>query len=223
MGGTSVSSRYAGKGRPSQVIVRAPAAGPDRVFVKLKKFLRADLQTGASGAFAIYSIYPNNGLDPAGTLDSGGAVGFASWCANAAGKYLAYCVHAFAVKLSVTQPAGTTGTHITMGFKPASQGTPTDTLQSAGQPRTQSRLLAAGTQISHMYAYHSTAEVYGQTNNAVAVDDSFSALYNAAPASEVRCDISLQGTSSTLNTVPVLIELTQYIEFYGRQVDAVPS
>lgn len=222
MGGTSVSSRYAGKGRPSQVIVRAPAAGPDRVFVKLKKVLRTEFLTGAAGAFALNQIYPNNGIDPFGTMDSGGAVGFASWCANAAGKYLAYCVHAFSVKLSVTQPAGSTGTHITMGFKPASQGTPTDTAQSSGQPRTKSLLLAAGTEVHTLYSYHSVAEVYGQTNAAVAIDDSFAALYSAAPASEVRCDICLQGTSSTQNTVPALLELTQYIEFFGRQIDSDP-
>lgn len=223
MGGTSVSSRYAGKGRPSQVIVRAPQSGPDRVFVKLKKVCRVDLTTGASGGFATNPIYPNDCKDPFGSLAAGGPVGFASWCGNGAGQYLAYTVHAFAVRVSITQPAGTTGTHVVMSFCPNSQAVPTDTVQAAGGQRAKGLLLAAGTEVHVLSAYHSVAEIYGQTNQAVAIDDSFSALYNATPSSEVRCDISLQGTSSTLNTAPALIELTQYIEFYGRQVDAVPS
>jgi len=223
MGGTSVSSRYAGKGRPSQVIVRAPQSGPDRVFVKLKKVLRADLTTGASGAFSNYDIFPNDCKDPFGSAGAGGPVGFASWCGNGAGQYLAYCVHAFSIRVRCTQPAGSTGTHVVMSFKPNSQAAPTDTVQAAGGQRSKSLLLAAGTQIADMSAYHSVAEVYGQTNQAVAIDDSFAALYNATPSSEVRCDISLQGTASTVNSIPALIELTQYIEFFGRQVDAVPS
>lgn len=223
MGGTSVSSRYAGKGRPSQVIVRAPTSGPDRVFVKLKKFLRTDLTTGASGAFSNLNIQVNDCKDPFDTLAAGGPVGFASWCGNGAGQYLAYCVHAFSVRITCTQPAGTTGTHIVMSFKPESQAVPTDTVQAAGGQRSKSILVAAGTQIHTMHSYHSVAEIYGQTNQAVAIDDSFAALYNATPASEVRCDISLQGTATTQNTIPAVIELTQYVEFFGRQVDAVPS
>lgn len=223
MGGTSVSSRYAGKGRPTQVIVRAPQAGPDRVFVKLKKVLRTDLATAAAGAFANSQILVNNGIDPFGTAAAGGCVGFASWCGNAAGQYLGYCVHAFAVKISATQPAGTTGTHVVMSFKPATVAVPTDTVQAAGGQRAKSMLLAAGTQVHSMSSYHSVAECYSQTNMTVATDDTFAALFNAAPSSEVRCDISLQGTAGTANTVPCLIELTQYIEFFGRQVDAVPS
>lgn len=223
LGGTSVSSRYAGKGKPSQVLVRAPQSGPDRVFVKLKKVFRGNLDTGASGAFANYPILCNNGIDPFGTLGAGGAVGFASWCGNGAGQYLAYCVHAFAVKLSCTQPAGTSGTHIVMSFKSAAQAAPTDTMQVAGSARAKSLLMAAGTEVHTMYSYHSVAECYAQTNQTVASDDTFSALYNAAPASEVRCDISVQGTASTLNNIPVVLELTQYIEFFGRQADAVPS
>jgi len=223
MGGTSVSSRWAGKGKPSQVIVRAPQSGPDRVFVKLKKVCRADLSTGASGAFGNYPIYCNDCKDPFGSLAAGGPVGFASWCGNGAGQYLAYTVHAFAIRVQCTQPAGTTGTHIVLSFCPNSQAVPTDTVQAAGGQRAKGVLLAAGTQVHTIGAYHSVAEVYGQTNQAVAIDDTFSALYNATPSSEVRCDISLQGTSSTQNTIPALIELTQYVEFYGRQVDAVPS
>lgn len=223
LGGTSVSSRYAGKGKPTQVIVRAPQAGPDRVFVKLKKILPTNLQAGTTGAFANNSIYPNNAIDPFGTLAAGGAVGFSSWCANAAGKYLAYCVHAFSVKITSTQPAGSDGTQLVMSFKPASQGTPTDVRQAAGSPRAKYLLLAAGTQVHSMSAYYSVAEVYGQTNATVAQDDSFAALYNAAPQSEVRCDISLQGTGADTHTCPTIIELVQYIEFFGRQIDSVPS
>jgi len=223
MGGTSVSSRYAGKGKPSQVIVRAPQSGPDRVFVKLKKIVRFDFTTGSSGAYANYPIYPNDCKDPFGSLAAGGPVGFGSWCGNGAGQYLAYTVHAFAVRLQITQPAGSIGTHVVLSFCPNSQAVPTDTVQAAGGQRAKGLLLAAGTEVHVLSAYHSVAEIYGQTNQAVAIDDSFSALYNATPSSEVRCDISLQGTSSTLNTAPALIELTQYVEFYGRQVDAVPS
>lgn len=223
MGGTSVASRYAGKGKPSQVLIRAPQSGPDRVFVKLRKVLRTDLATEAAGAFANFPILCNNGIDPFGTLGAGGCVGFNSWCGSGSGQYLAYCVHAFAVKVQATQPAGTTGTHLCMSFKSAAQAVPTDTVQTAGSQRAKSLLLAAGTQVHTLYSYHSVAECYGQTNQTVATDDTYSALYNAAPASEVRCDISLQGTAATQNTIPVLIELVQYIEFFGRQVDSVPS
>jgi len=223
MGGTSVTSRYAGAGRPSQVIVRAPQSGPDRVFVKLKKVARLELTTGASGAFAVYPIYPNDCKDPFSTLGAGGPVGFGSWCGNGAGQYLAYTVHAFAVNLRITQPSGSNGTHVVISFCPNSQAAPTDTVQAAGGQRAKSLLTAAGTEVFRMGAYHSVAEIYGQTNQAVAIDDTFSALYNATPSSEVRCDISLQATSNTQTTLHGLLELTQYIEFYGRQVDAVPS
>lgn len=223
LGGTSVASRWAGKGKPSQVLIRAPTSGPDRVFVKLKKILRTDLTTGASGAFANSPIYPNNGIDPFSTAAAGGAVGFSSWCGTGSGQYLAYCVHAFAVKVLISQPAGSNGTHVVMSFKPSAQALPTDTVQAAGGARAKSLLICAGTEVHKLQSYHSVAEVYGQTNQTVASDDSFSALHNAAPSSEVRCDISLQATSATSTTCPALIELTQYIEFFGRQADSVPS
>lgn len=223
MGGTSVSSRYAGRGKPSQVIIRAPQAGPDRVFVKLTKTVAIDVATGASGAFSNQAISCNDCKDPFGSLGAGGPVGFASWCSNSAGRYLAYCVHAFAIDIEATQPAGTTGTAMCISFQPASGALPTDIVQAAGMPRAKSLLLAAGTQVHRVHAYHSVAEVYGQTNQTVAMDDTFAALYNATPASEVRCNISLQGTSTTLNTLPMLIKLTQYVEFFGRQTDAIPS
>lgn len=223
MGGTSVTSRYAGAGRPSQVVVRAPRGGPDRVFIKLTKILRTSLGSGTSGAFALYQIFPNDCKDPFGGLGAGGPVGFGSWAGNGAGQFLAYTVHAFSVRLRATQPAGSTATHVCYRFCPASVGTPTDTLQIAGAPRAKSVLVAAGDGIRELRSFHTVAEVYGQTQQAVAIDDSFSALYNATPASEVRMDLAFQDTVATQQTVPILLELTQYIEFYGRQEDAVPS
>jgi len=223
MGGTSVQSRYAGAGRPSQVIVRAPRGGPDRVFIKLTKILRTQLGSGTSGAFALYQIYPNDCKDPFGGLGAGGPVGFGSWAGNGAGQFLAYTVHAFAIRLRATQPAGSTGTHVAYRFVPASVGTPTDSVQVAGSPRAKSVILAAGDGIRELRSFHTVAEIYGQTQQAVAIDDSFSALYNATPASEVRMDLCFQDTSATSEVVPILLEMTQYIEFYGRQEDAVPS
>jgi len=92
-----------------------------------------------------------------------------------------------------------------------------------GSHRAVYTLAAAGTQVHTLSLYCTVAEVYGQTKQTVAIDDTFSALHNATPTSEVRVDVCCIDTVATQQSLPFTFELTQYIEFFGRQEFTAPS
>lgn len=222
VGGSRFSGKRA-KGRPTQAVVPGPLGGPDRIFVKLRKFGRGTLTSGASGAFAVSPIYANDCKDPFGTLGAGGPAGFSYYCGNADGQYLAYCVHSFKFDLTFTQPSGSTGTVVALHPCPNSQAAPTSMEAVMGGARSVYTLAAAGTQVHKLSLYCTVAEVYGQTKQTVAIDDSFAALYNATPSSEVRVDVCTADTSATQQSLPFTFVLTQYVEFFGRQAFSAPS
>lgn len=188
-------------------------AGTDRAFFVLKKSGATQISTGASGAYANFIIYPNNAIDPLGSMGSGTAEGFDPWIGTAGALFRSYIVHAFRVEISAV--SGNFHCVLGFAFRPASSASPTSIAQMMAQPRNRSILLDTS-RVHKMSMFATTAQVYGVQPQTVAIDDSYAAQYNAAPASEVRADVGIESTSANLATVSFKITITQYIEAFGR-------
>lgn len=68
-----------------------------------------------------------------------------------------------------------------------------------------------------MRGFHRVGQIYGQAPQTIAYDDSFAAQYNTDPQSLTKLHIFSQCLSSaTQLTYSIDLELTQYIEFFGR-------
>lgn len=219
-------SRFYGsraKGRPTQAVVPGPIGGPDRIFVKLRKFGRGTLSSAAAGAFSVSPIYPNDCKDPFGSLAAGGPTGFSFYAGNSSGQYFGYIVHSFKFEIIFSQPGGTTGTVVALRACPNSTPAPTSMEQVMGAHRAVYTIATAGTETHKLSMYHTVAEVMGVTKQTVAIDDSFAALYNATPSSECRIDVCAVDTAATQQSLPFTFCLTQYIEFFGRNEFVAPS
>lgn len=75
---------------------------------------------------------------------------------------------------------------------------------------------ANGGNRAKLVMYGTTAAVYGDTKATVQLDDSFSALSNANPASECNADFTLQtADSATSQTIYTVLTLTQWAIMFG--------
>lgn len=199
----------------TQTIVTNPRIGPDRVFCCFKKTAVLQFSTAAAGAYAVGSLKLNSASDPLGTFGTGPPVGAGSYLGASPALYGAYIVHAFRVKLQIVSPTGFFGA-VGMSFRPASMNVPTSIAQQAGFARSTVKQVVQDF-VTTITMYGTTGQVYGQSPQSVAIADSFSALYNADPGSEVMCDIGSEENSHTTQiTFSAIIELTQYVECFGR-------
>ena len=210
--GGSASGRYS---KPSQVIVRHPTVFNDRAFVKLSHLGVTSLPTGAAGAVAIYSFNPNDMKSgPLNTVVSGQMPGFTKWCSST-GPYLSYIVHGFKIRLQAAQGNVDGGMAVGVMTVPTSASAPTamkQFLENRGKVVQLQPLL-----VRYITEYQTVAQVYGQSRETVAIADSFSALYNAVPSSEVTTYIGVQGNSGVLQYMQCTLQITCYLEFFGRQ------
>lgn len=198
----------------TQTISYSPGT-PDRAFICLKRIYHGSLGTGAAGAAVFGFVITNSANDPLGTLGSGPPVGGSQWLGVAPSIYSAYIVHASKVTIEFTTVASITPV-ISMSSRPRSMLQPTTVTQAGGQPRGKC-MLTQIYQRNKMSVYNTTAQVYGQSPQTVAIADSFSALYNADPTSETVLDIGIQDpTGTTQLSGPLQLEIIQYIECFGR-------
>lgn len=198
----------------TQTIVSNPRIGPDRAFVCFKKTACLQFQTGAAGSYAVGSLKLNSCNDPLGTFGTGAPVGAPGYLGASPALYQAYIVHAFRVNLQVI-PGSNYGA-VALSMRPASMSTPISIQQQAGQGRALLKMCIPSV-ITKMSMYGTTAQVYGQSPQTVATADSFSALYNADPTSEVMMDIGCQEPSLSVQiTFSCTVEITQYVEVFGR-------
>lgn len=203
-------------GRPSQAIIRQPTVVADRIFVKLTKVAVNSLATGAVGAFVNYSSNPNDMKN--GPLNSafasGACEGFSKYCSST-GPYLSYIVHGFSLDVQMNQGNVDGGMAVGIMVAPTSASTPTAISQFGEQRGRLYQLNPSRT--SRHWSSHTIAQIYGQTRQTVAIADSFSALYNAVPSSEVTLHLAVQGNSAVLEHLYFTMKITCYVEFFGRQ------
>lgn len=209
------------RGQTTQSIVRQPLIQPDRVFLKLKSFVYGAFQSATAGAFSANTLRLNDCSDPLGSLGSSTPVGFSDWCSASSSSYRFYRVHAFSALIEAV-PEGQNGSYpvITMGLRNGSTAAPTTIVQASGQSRCVSRLSPTTmTAYSPMRLrlYGKTSEVYGVSPQTVAAADAFAAQYNASPSNVIIADVCVQDALSTTQFTFVLkIEITQWVEIYGR-------
>lgn len=197
-----------------QVTIPAPIQGVDRLFLKVSKSIVGQFATGAAGAYQAATLKLNSANDPLGSLGSGPPVGLAAYCGASPALYGAYIVHAWKVHIEMTNGA----TNFAWGFtaRPASMAAATSVAQIGSTAYGQMRIITPG-QISKLTKYGTTGQVYGQSPQTVAIADSFSALYNADPSSEIIGDLGAQEvTGSTQLISGYILTITQWVECFGR-------
>lgn len=190
---------------------------PDRLFSKFHSTAVGVTAPGTAGVFATSALNVNDCKDPLGAWGSGAPVGFANLCSST-GYYGAYIVHAFSVHMVMYQASGNSSSVVTMMPRVTGAAPATSAQEAISNPRCKSVIVDQGNH-SHLYLYASVAEVYGQSPQTVAIADSFSALYSAAPGSAILVDIGRQDTAvTTANNISYTIKLTQWVELFGRVV-----
>lgn len=209
------------QGRPGTTqIIQRPIMSADRAFVTLKKAFVGAAATGAAGAFATSPISPNDCKDPLVGFGSGSPEGFNSWCSST-GLYGSYIVHAFKLEWNfinenLTAASGPFNCVVCWNFRPATTAAAVNMPQAMSQPRAVYATLNSNNPWKGS-RYFTVAEIYGQSPQTVAIADSFAAIYNATPSSQIAADLSIvdpsTGTAQAINGTFVI---TQYIEFFGR-------
>lgn len=211
------------RGGLSQATLYQPTFAPDRLFIKLRLPIGATLSTGAAGVFATSYLVTNSTTTSAGGTFLGAVapsgVGLYLGAPGAA-MYSQYCVHAFAYDVTVS--TGATGP-LLFGMSPRGGviSAPATGLEALANPYEKHCLVAAGAPAIRLRSFHRTSQVYGASPQAVAIADSFSAAYNASPASLITLDLWAQNLgSATLIGANCAGHVMLYVEVFGRRKPA---
>jgi len=209
------STRRFTQGRPSQVRIPGNIGIAQRAFVKLKSHVIGGF-TSTSGAVSVTEdmLKLNSCADPLGTLGSITSVGSTQWFA----AYQRYRVHAAKVKITFANPTADSGPfHFAMFPHSATQTVPTTMAQMVGQPYSRHGVMNHGGSDPKVLSFYVTmAQVFGQSKEAIAADDTYSALVSASPSQVAVCTAALQTLDGSSNITLALfaVELTQWVEFY---------
>lgn len=203
----------------SQAIIRQSHYIPDRIFSRLITATNGYAQTGASGAFALSHFRPSSAISTGGTFTTASPAGFPKWC-SATGPYQAYIVHSFAYRVTI-QMASSGGSGVLFAGvlpQPAISPAPASMLAIQGAPYNRVGYSQANAGRPLVFrGFHKIGQIYGQSQATVAIADSFSALYNATPASEIYFHVGVEDAAgATQFNFAIHVELTQYFEFFGR-------
>jgi len=216
----------AGKGITDQAVLYKTIGSPGRLMMKFRTSYSGSLQS-ASGAFTSGGIaIPNSLFDPAGAQGSIKAGGWTSWFGtsptSADGIYYSYMVTA--AKLKVYFNAATANTipvNVGLRFLPGSgqvAASASDFMTSNFAKQNCVGLPAGGQGQRVISIYASIAQVMSDVMASVAYDDTFSALSNATPTSQVNADYFVQSTdASTTTNILYRAELTQWVCLFGRK------
>lgn len=212
--GGSVLGRSQGT---TQAVIRQPLYMPDRMFTKLCSASYGSFGTGAAGANNVVHMRPSSAVSTGGSFTTTSYAGFSQLCSTTA-IYRSYIVHAFAYDIEMVL---TTNSTSGMGFGVLPQAAflpaPASVLAIQGAPRAKTMVIQQDAGRYKLRGFHRVGEIYGQSPQTVAIADSFSALYNATPTSEVYLHfafVDLAGTTQLAASMKV--SLYAYIEFFGR-------
>lgn len=216
--GGSVFGERARRGTSADVVHTRRPYAPDRMFVKLRTVYRV-LQTNTSGVFTTTSSCKlNSCLDPMGAAGSIAATGFAEW----SNIYHSYQVQAAAIRVQVINNSSTVHTQAGVMFMPNLTTSPT-TLQEATGGRFSKNVVLSGFNggpaMREIRMFARMNEIAGDPVMAVPIDNTYSALTNADPATLFIADLFSQPCDGTSTGGCIfLVQLTQYVCFFGPNI-----
>lgn len=197
---------------------------PGRMELKLRGTIRYTL-TSTTGAFSTAVVSRCNSIFDPFAASSASTLGMVnSWCgptsASTSGLYHSYIVKAFRhdIRVSNLQSANYP---VTVGFvcRPSTQSVATSWDYVTNHGHSVVRQIdpgANGGSNQLISMYRSVAAVYAETKACVALDDSFSALSDANPASEVNMDAFVQtGDAATTQTIYLTHTITMWVTLFG--------
>lgn len=202
-------------------VIRNPTGLADRVFVKLQSRVGFSF-TNTSGGYTSVICQANSAFDPFGSSSTAQPYLFDQW----AGLYDEYRVHGFAWKVHPTM--GATGIISTSNREcmviPTRQSSAFGSaLLAREQPRAQFNIFQVNSgKWATLEGYATCHTILGQSKVAFEGDAGTSAAVTADPDVKVYLHIATQDPheSTTVNTFAV-VELIQYVEFFGRAIAAV--
>lgn len=216
------SARGRGQGT-TQALIRQPAFLPDRLFTRWRTPINGVFATGAGGAFVGKYLRVSACTSAAGGTVATIAPAGVTQLLGASACYKSYIVHAFKVEItvlptSVIAPPGNQS-NLAIGVAPQAAVSAAPGSISAFQqmPRSQVGICNGYTQPWRYSRFWRIGEIYGQSPQTVATADSFSALYNAVPASECLFHIGYEDQAGAVAiNFDMQLVLTQYVELFGR-------
>jgi len=197
----------------TQVSIPRSRGGADRQFVTVS---RSYIGTGSSAVFAVFATLKlNSANDPLGSVGTGPPTASVPYLGpSTTSLYGAYIVHAFRLDIEVN--ANVFGAYFGLLMRPSSMASASTAGQCDSQAHGQVKMVNVSG-VTRWSLYRTTGQIYGQAPITVATADSFSALYNADPSSEVMGDLYVGNTDGVTSTAfSVKLRLTQYLEVYGR-------
>ena len=210
-------------GDASQALITGAIFAPSRLGLKFVSTERFSFASTTGGFATTATARLNSLFDPWNASSSGIATGHLNWFGATPGAtegiYMSYMVVAAKLELEVhVLQASNYPMNVGLSFRPASRSAPTSWANLQHQYATVRTLDpgANGGNRSKLQLYGSVAGIYGDTKATVQLDDTFSALSNANPASEVYADFTLQtADSTTTQTVYTMATLTQWVIMFG--------
>jgi len=205
--------------RPTTAIARGPSGFPDNLFVKLKFTCRL-FQTHAAGTAALHVFRGNSLYDPDYTTGGIQPYGHDQWSQF----YEYYTVYGSSIKATLF-PSTNTYQAYDIAVVPSSETTATSaatlTAPIEEMPYSRYRTVTSyntGTKSSIVRHYMSTAKIFGANPLAIKTEDSYSAVYNANPASIWYWLVYTQPSDeATANSNNITITITYYCEYSDRR------
>lgn len=197
---------------------------PGRMELQLRGTIGYTL-TSTTGAFSTAVVSRCNSIFDPFAASSAATLGMVqSWCgttsAGTGGLYHSYIVKAFKHDISVSN-LQSANYPMRVGFvcRPSTQSVCTAWNEVTNQGHAIVRQIdpgGNGGRNQHISMYRSVAAVYAETKACVALDDSFSALSDANPASEVNMDAYLQTQDgATTQTIYLTHTITMWVTLFG--------
>jgi len=226
--GPSTVQFGAGKGLTDQAILYKTTGIPGRLGVKFRTSYSGTL-TSTSGAFTNSGLASINSLfDPANAQGSILAGGHANWfgasASSADGLYRLYIVTA--ARLKITLFPGTTNTipvNFGMRFLPTGQQAAASAnafmANRNAKQCTVASLSGGAASPKILSIYATVAECASDSMASVAIDDTYSAISTASPASLIVADCFIQSLdASTTTTLFYRVELVQWAMLFEPKV-----
>lgn len=188
------------------------------MFTKFRCPVVGVYSTGASGAFVGKYFTLNSCTALGGSFGTVNTPGFSTLCSSTA-PYRSYIVHAVKVYLSVAVNTSTAGASLCIGIAPqhANGPAPGTMLALMGMPRARYGLQQVTAKPLVLQEFIRIGTTWGQSEQTVAIADSFASLYNTTPASQSLLHIGYEDAAgATVVQFNLCGYIDQYVELFGR-------
>lgn len=188
------------------------------MFTKFRIPVVGVFSTGAAGAYVGKYFTINSCSSFGGTFGTISVPGFSTLC-SATAPYRSYIVHAVKARLEFACSTSTNGAALCVGIAPqhANGAAPGSMAALMGMPRARYGLHQVTGKPLVLQEFIRIGTTWGQSEQTVAIADSFASLYSTTPASGSLLHIGYEDAAgATQISFNVCGYFDQYVELFGR-------